>query len=178
MPYTDPQSGHNPTTGQVIPASWGDAVRDAEEYLARNKPHCRIRNTANISVPNATDTALTFNSERVDVGGMHSTGSNTSRITVPASEGGFYLMGGGVQVASNATGHRQVGIRLNGSTFLVASRVAAATSGATVMAVSTGYQLAAGDYLELVVTQDSGGALNAEAGGNYTPEFWALWTAV
>src|SRR5512139_390154 len=41
----------------------------------------RVNNSANISINSATDTVLTFDTEDVDSNGMHSTVSNTSRLT-------------------------------------------------------------------------------------------------
>lgn len=178
MAYADPQSTHNPATGEIPPAAWGDIVRDDLEYLARNRPHCRVYNSAAISLTHNTDAALTFNSERYDVGGCHSTASNTSRITIPAGEGGKYLLTGHVEFASNATGDRQLSFRLNGTTVLAAQRVGANGSSVTILSLSTVYALAAGDYVELWALQSSGGALNATASGNYSPEFSAMWMAV
>ena len=33
-PYVDPQTVHNPTTGTSPPASWGDTVRDNQQYFS------------------------------------------------------------------------------------------------------------------------------------------------
>jgi hypothetical protein len=178
MAYADPQSTHNPATGTVAPATWGDAVRDALEYLARNKPHCHVYNASSISLTSGVATALTFDTERVDVGGLHSTAVNTGRITIPAGEGGFYLIGGTCEFASNATGIRGLDIRLNGATYIARTKNLASSGGAHYAEVATLYQLAATDYVELVASQTSGGALNAVASGNYSPEFYAIWMAV
>lgn len=43
--------------------------------------------------------------------------------------------------------------------------------------VSTVYQLAAGDYVELMGLQASGGSLNMLASSAYSPEFYAHWLA-
>lgn len=179
MAYIDPQGVHNPTTGQIIPASWGDAVRDALEYLARNKPHCRVYNSAAIShTTSGTPQALTFNSERFDVGGCHSTSSNTSRLTVPAGEGGKYLIFAAFAFAPNSAGYRQGYFRINGATIVAVDSKPAVNGAGTEFAFSTLYALAAGDYVELVVNQTSGGALNVDGTGSYTPEFGMMWVAV
>lgn len=49
-----------------------------------------------------------------------------------------------------------------------------APSAAAVTAQNPGtdYRLTAGDYVEVIVFQSSGGALNVEAATNYSPEFW------
>lgn len=179
MAYADPQSTSNPTTGQPILAAWGDVVRDDLEYLARNKPHCRVYNSANIShATSGTPQIVTFNSERFDVGGCHSTSSNTGRLTVPSGEGGKYLIGGHVSWATNATGVRQIYIRLNGATP-IGDDVRTPVSGTgTSQHVSTFYSLAAGDYVELIANQTSGGALQIDAASNYSPEFYMIWQAI
>jgi len=43
--------------------------------------------------------------------------------------------------------------------------------------IATVYQLAAGDYVELMGLQASGGSLNMLASSAYSPEFYAHWLA-
>jgi hypothetical protein len=181
--YSDPQSTHNPTTGVAIPASWGDIVRDDIEWLAGGssnpKPSCRVFNSADISIPNATNTAITFNSERWDNGAMHSTSSNTSRITIPSGGGGKYLFIARCTFAANATGTRGLFLRLNGSTLFGEDfETSASASAGTRLETQALYNVAAGDYVEAIAYQDSGGALNVLALGNYSPEFECMWLAV
>jgi hypothetical protein len=130
----------------------------------------RVYNTANLSINNATDTALTFNSERWDTDGLHSTVSNTSRLT--CTRAGKYAITGHVEFAANATGGRQVFLRLNGATDI--GRVAYTSASATIpsrMIPHAEYDLEVGDYVELYVTQNSGGALNVVAAAQRSPEF-------
>jgi hypothetical protein len=119
-------------------------------------------NSAAQSVPDATATALTFDSEDFDAGSMHSTSVNTSRITIPASKGGVYLILGGAGFAPSATGYRQLDIKKNGATTLTTITVPSNTGGSPtgVFQVHFIVTLAAGDYVELIATQNSGGALN------------------
>lgn len=176
MPFVDPQSVHNPTAGLVAPASWGDAVRDAVVYLS-SPPRVRVYNSANISIPNGTLTALTFNSERFDSDTMHSTAANTGRITFTTAGG--YDVGCGVAFAANATGQRDCSIRLNGTTPIAYdARAAAPATVDTVFCISTFYEFAAGDFIEVYVFQNSGAALNVRASGNISPEFWAALRSV
>jgi hypothetical protein len=129
----------------------------------------RVYNSASISVANSTATALTFDSERDDSDTIHDTGSNTGRLTCKTA--GIYLIYGTVRFAANATGFRELSIRLNGSTFVAQNLVPAPSSGACDVAIAAAYTLALTDYVELVATQTSGGALNVIAAGNYSPEF-------
>ncbi len=145
------------------------------EWLARNAPHCRVYNNANISTSNGTFQALTFNTERYDVGGMHSTSSNTGRITVPTGGDGVYRCGGHVDWVSNGTGIREVQIRLNGATVIAYNTMNPLSGTDSILSVNTEYALVAGDYLELLTFQSSGGALNIGAGSAFSPEFYASW---
>lgn len=135
-----------------------------------------MRNTANIShTSSGSYQALTFNSERVDVGAMHDTVTNTSRLTVPSGGGGFYEIGGCIEFASNATGRRGIQILLNGATVIAQHETANIGAFDHAVTIATVYQLAAGDYVELLGKQASGGALNMLATSAYSPEFFAHW---
>lgn len=174
MPYSDPQSTHNPTTGQIIPASWGDIIRDDLEYLARNFPHCSIFESTAQSVATSTETDLTSNEERSDIGGMHSSVSNTERITVPSGEGGLYTIAAVVNFAANATGFRQLLFRVNNTTNYDAFALPNNGAGAaTIFGTSRSLVLAAGDFVTCRVFQNSGGALNVTM-----LDFSVAWRAV
>ena len=69
-------------------ADWNTNGRDNIAWLATDSPSCRAYNNANISMTSGAATAVTLNSERFDNAAMHSTSSNTSRITVPTGGGG------------------------------------------------------------------------------------------
>lgn len=175
MPFTDPASVQDPTTGVAISSSWGDTVNADLNYLASTRPRANVYNNANQSISNATSTALTFNSERFDPAGMHSTVSNTSRLTIPASEGGHYMVGCTFQFASNATGYRQGALLVNGSTVVAIFNTPAVSGVQTRISLCTLYPLAAGDYVEVQVYQTSGGALNVET-SPVAQTLWAEWS--
>lgn len=155
----------------------GNDVSSSELNDAFAPPHCRIRNTgAAQSIPNNSSTALTFNTDTEDVGGCHDTAVNTSRITAPAGGDGWWGFMTNVEFPANATGHRQLSLRVNGSVF-IASTSDPTPSGTNVtrLQVSTEYRLAVGDYVEAIVYQNSGGALNANVGNEYTPVAVGRW---
>jgi hypothetical protein len=155
--------------GDILTASDVNTyVRDNTNFL-NAPPSARVYNDAAISINNDTITALTFNSERWDTDTIHNTSTNTNRLTCQTA--GLYLIHGHVRFASNNTGYRIAGIRLNGSTQIANQKTGATQGTTTVLSVSTVYLLTASDYVELVAYQDSGGALNVEAGGNLSPEF-------
>lgn len=133
-------------------------------------PNARVYNNAAITLTTAVAAFLTFNSEHWDEGALHSTSSNTGRLTAPIT--GLYLVGVAVDFATNATGYRQIAIRVNGATFIAADLRPAANGTTTQMTVQTVYRFAAGEYAEVQALQTSGGNLNVTAGGDYSPEFW------
>jgi hypothetical protein len=123
---------------------------------------CRIYNDGTISIANNTTTALTFDSEFFDIGGFHSTVSNTSRITIPTGLGGYYLFDAGTVWPGNATGNRYIWMTKNGNRFGIFSNPVAssAASNGPEVNVQIIINASAGDYFELNAEQSSGGALN------------------
>lgn len=140
---------------------------------------CRVYNSTTQSISNATLSALAFDSERWDTDAFHSTSSNTSRITIPSGLAGKYLVGAAIEWPSNATGVRTIYLRKNGNTYHAELRFNASTnSNTTGLALCSLIDLAATDYVEAIVYQDSGSSLNVSASGSsttqYTFEFWAI----
>lgn len=143
----------------------------------------RVYNSAAISIPDNVWTALTFDTERFDLydnaaSTFHSTGANTDRITIPAGLGGYYLIGGHVEFAANTTNRRGIRIVHSVGTTVIASDEQEATANDMGLSIMTLYPLAAGEYVTIQVLQNSGGALNAKASGNYSPEFWVARQAI
>jgi hypothetical protein len=138
-------------------------------YAPKAASGARVYGSANIAVGNNSFDELPFNSERYDTDSYHSTTLNTSRLTIPAA--GKYRITGHVAFASNTTGVRGLQIQLNGTTVIASNFVNPVTGASTDIGVTTEYQLALNDYVELVAYQDTGGALNVVAASNYSPEF-------
>lgn len=152
MGYVDPNTIHNPATGTVAPASWGDTVRDDLEFLV-DRPGCAVYNSTTQNVSTSSNTTLTADSELYDLDSMHSTVTNTSRIT--ATTAGKYRIGALVEWDSDATGRREVYLLVNGSTvhtLTIGNAVAGMTQNGTKILT-----LSAGDYVEVRVWQNSGG---------------------
>lgn len=133
------------------------------------QPRAGVYNNTTQSINDSTNTALTFNTEDFDVGAMHDTGSNTSRLTIPASAGGLYWVNANTTFASNATGYRHLFIRKNGTTNVLTGALNLGNATTVTMINCSGILvLSAGDYLEIMAFQSSGGALNV---GSATREF-------
>jgi hypothetical protein len=127
-------------------------------------------NTAQ-SIVNNTATGVQWNTEDTDVGALHDTGSNTSRFTIPTGGDGLYLVFGAARFAAAAVGFREVFWQKNGTTDLSGpTRLAAESANEKVIGTSQLVTLVAGDYVELMALQDSGGALtiNGSATRNLT----------
>lgn len=136
---------------------------------SQSRDGARVFNNANISISNSVTTALTFNTETFDDNDLHSTVSNTGRLT--AQVAGRYLIVGNITFAVASGGNRNVSIRINGSTVVGIQSEIAVTTGRPQMIVVAIYNLAADDYAELTVFQDSGGSLNTEVFSSHSPRF-------
>lgn len=168
-PFVDPQSLHNPATGTSPPASWGDAVRDGVVFCAA-PPSCKANRTTTQSIADLTATAVSFDAaDSWDTDSIHSPSTNPSRLTVPSGLGGKYLIVASVPWANHTTGWRDFTIRANGSTGLDSTRVGTGVANPyPISTITTIQQLAAGTYLEVVVWQNSGAALDVLAGATVT----------
>jgi hypothetical protein len=132
-------------------------------------PACRVYHDANQSIINNQDTPLAFNSERFDTDTIHDTVTNNTRLTCKTD--GIYDIDASVLFeGGSTTGLRVLKIRLNGTTN-IANDVQVGLTGGNMLNASTKYLLQVNDYLEVFVTQTSGGALNVVSIGNYSPEF-------
>jgi hypothetical protein len=172
MAYATPP---NFTTGAIVTESQLDALSDDIAFLA-NPPKCRVYNSVAISIPNAVETALTFNSEVHDTDTMHSTSVNTGRVTITTS--GTFEIGFHVGFAAGGGGTtRYAYVRRNGGAGALAYHRTSGSTGIAVFGQTTAYPLTAGDYLEVVVYQDSGGALNVDTAA-IAPTLWATWRSL
>jgi len=133
----------------------------------------RVYNSAAIWVPATTYLALTFDSERYDNGGLHSVGTNPSRLT--AQRNGIYAISGHIRWGGNSSYQFLLLIRLNGTTYIAGLLHTPSGTAPLAYPVATIYNLAAGDYVELVAYNSSGSALNIVVAGNYSPEFAIQW---
>lgn len=174
MGYTTPFTAVAGTAWKA--ADWNTYGRDNLAWIATDSPACRVYSSVNVSCANVTEVALAMNSERYDNASMHSTSSNTSRVTVPTGGGGKYLLGGTIQWANAAGNERNVQVRLNGATRIVVQASAPVAGGLVTKQSCMGvYAMVAADYGELIAYQDSGGAVNVQAASAYSPEFFAFW---
>lgn len=143
-------------------------------FNADYRAAARAFHNAAQSIANNTTTVLALNSERFDqeanvASTIHDTVTNNSRLTCRTA--GVYAISAAIEWAANSTGIRTLNIRLNGATVLASVDLNTTTGGGAKQTAATHYALAVNDYVEITVLQNSGGALNVNSTGNYSPEF-------
>lgn len=156
-PY--PESGDHTRTWEY----WANLAAAIEATVKQFSHVTQVEQSAAQSIPNAAYTALNFDLETVDTSNMHSTSSNTSRLT--ATIAGWYLLTGVVGFAGNSTGRRLLSWFINGQqtpqTYVGLPPVG--TSATAIPAPSLVARLNVGDYAELRAYQDSTAALNTSS---------------
>jgi hypothetical protein len=149
------------TTGQVLTVAGGIPSWATPSSGTPTAKGVSIYSTGAQSLSNNTFTALTATLELYDTDGYHSTSVNTSRITIPAGLGGYYLVQGQCNWDLNATGGRVVSIYKNGSVVSPGGVIEGSSTQYSASTISTTIALSAGDYIELFGRQSSGGSLGA-----------------
>lgn len=145
----------------------GDLAIWADVADAVRPPMTKLVQQALQALANATNVAITFaaGSEEIDTHNWHDVVTNNTRVTVTKT--GRYRIDATVAVAASATvTGLTVAIWINGSSIQPVIRWKPnATSTATSAYTSALVELTAGQYVECVANQASGGALNTQASG-------------
>jgi len=123
---------------------------------------CAVRHNAAQTINDSAWTAVAFNTEVSDDGAFHDTVTNNDRITVPAGEGGIYVVTFSGSFASNSTGNRGARIQKNG-TAVAQTMIAAVNGDVTGLDVTYIVKLVPTDYMNVVVWQSSTAALNLQS---------------
>ncbi len=157
------------TSGQLLTAQ-GAGNNPAYTPGGGYTQGARVYHNVAQTIPDSVETILAFNSARYDTDTIHDNVTNNSRLTCKTA--GIYLIIGQVQFDPNATGFRQLSVKLNGATLLDLVSVGIRNVANQWMAdISTIYSLAVNDYVEISVYQSSGGNLNVVNESNRSPEF-------
>ena len=148
------------TGGTVTAAALNAQLRDNLDYLY-NTPQVAVRLTSTQSIPNATDTTVSWH-EAVyeDPSTMWDIAAPT-KIIIPRA--GVYTIVFHVFWASSATptDDRDIKFIVNTSETRISQSLPAAVEHASQLSIETG--LALNDELEIQVKQSTGGALNLQA---------------
>lgn len=158
MAYIDPNTIHNPATGTVAPAAWGDVIRDDLEFLV-DPPTCSVFDSTGNTVADNTVTTVSADSENFDNDAMHSTVTNNSRITVQTA--GRYEFYARVNFSADITdGRRVIQLRKNGTTTTTVLSTRAVIDGSSqTLSGSMKIVMAAADYIEVRVLHTAGNNL-------------------
>ena len=121
------------------------------------------------SIPNTTDTMLSWDTEQWDTNAIHASGSPT-RMTVPTGYGGKWRVSGQI-LTGTGTGGVEISIYVNGTRYVAgtpnfAAPFLASSRGAFVT-MNLELNLSAADYVQLECWQNSGGALNVLTASRY-----------
>ena len=138
-------------------------------------PGARVLNTSSETIP-PWFTVLTFDKEDFDIGNLHSTQTNTGRLTAPVA--GRYLITAEVDWQHDTSGTRLLAIVVNGSKYVAYSIEPPSSDGTLDQNVETVCKLAAGDYVEVLAAQTTSGSLYVSGTGmhdNDTPAVTMDW---
>lgn len=148
------------TTGQVVTAAQMNSnIRDAVNFIL-SPPVAVMRQTVAQTLTTGTWTGITLDTEDLDRDNGHSTVTNTSRYT--AQTAGWYLPGGKISYASNATNRRWTRWDVNAAEINATRLSMQAANGdlSELVMCSAWIFLNVNDFLEAKGFQDSGGNLN------------------
>jgi hypothetical protein len=129
----------------------------------------RVYHSVAQSIADITWTILAFDSEDWDTDGIHDTVTNNSRLTCQTA--GKYVVFANIGWAGNSTGSRFLRFWLNGATWSHASIVPPPGLNICTQVLVAIMELAVGDYVEVKVYQDSGGALDVSYYAGFSPVF-------
>lgn len=132
-------------------------------------PATRVSGSSQSTPGDSSNTVITFNGEEYDTAALHSTTTNTSRLTAPVT--GVYNVTANVRWSPETVvggdsdgisdGFRSIQVRQNGSLTVSQDQAAPTAVDITAQTLSTEVKLSALDYVELVIAQDSGSTLAA-----------------
>ena len=167
------------TDGSIDAAHLSASAVTAAKFAAGGIPYCLVRHDATQSISNSTETVLAWNNEVTDPNGMHDNSTNNSQI-IPQTAGYYapFCVGGW---ASNSSGVRVMYFRRNGSgSDRGWGHIAPPCDGdSTILSTWSGELFSmngSSDYLEVVVSQSSGGSLDwATDSNSQHPFFGVVW---
>lgn len=173
-----------PDTTQITGAIMNAQVRDTIQFLSF-PPMARLTATSTQPIGSQTfpaGTAVTFGSASAfgtsassDNYGGWSSGTNPSRYTFQRA-GRYYAYGQAAYAQANA-GAFAAGLRVNGGTTQWGTRVEAPSLSTNPIVVNCEQYLRAnaGDYAELIASQNSGASVSTTANSSTTSKLIVLW---
>lgn len=177
MPYVAPATV---VSGTTITTAWGNAVKTGMDYQA-NAPCCRVFHSAVQAVADGGETTMLFNSEQYDPTGMHSTVTNTNRITM--NDAGVYVVTFTCEIAA-AADYLALRARLvkNGTVNLGGFVIGTLTDSGVgpLITLTIQEKFAATDWVEARVYQNNSASAsrNVLVTSGLSPYFSAAWVAL
>lgn len=158
MPWVTPKTWV--TEEIVTSANLNTHLRDNVAWLGADHPRVVATRVTVQNITNGADVPVALTASTGDVGNMHDPAVNSTRLTIPSGGNGMYHFEGFVDWAANNIGRRLAKLRKNGTTDVWSGQITDPGAELWTSTVS-GYVrgLVAGDYIELVVVQFSGGTL-------------------
>ena len=147
------------------------------EYARFNQHGVIAQKSATESLTSDTDTALTYNQEIWDPWDLHNVSSNTTRLTAKIE--GIYFVTAHTDIAASGTGRRGCYLKKNGLNDERHGGIvlAAAPQDGSHVSCNAYIKMVPGDYVEFIVNQNSGGALNANSVTSWLSKFSMMLVA-
>lgn len=141
-----------------------------ESSGAGGRDYSRASNSGALTIPTATPTALAFNLTSYQSNPLiHNDAVSNTKFT--AQVDGMYFVSGHVQwPASNITGYRALEIVVDGTITVARISEPGNATLAQDQSISTAVFLFAGQFVEIIADQTSGGNLIIPVAANYSPE--------
>jgi hypothetical protein len=156
------------TSGTAFTQAQGNSWRDSNNWCLSNHPMGVFRNSAVQSVNTSSSTAITLDTEDIDSDAGHS--GSGSKYT--AATAGWYLITAYISFAADATGLRQLEIRVNSAGITLESQPTVGAGAATHLSTSTHYFLnGTTDFVEMFAFHTKGSALNVASQCRLTVEW-------
>jgi hypothetical protein len=134
---------------------------------------CRVINTGTQTMIDSTITALVFNAEVNDTDGGWAAGSPGYLY---AQRDGYYLAGGSWSMVHSSSCRMWIAIRVSGSAYVGVGEIRSTANAYSVVHVATGmFWMAAGDYIQVLGLQDSGGSRTVEAASSTAQQSMLGW---
>ena len=138
---------------------------------------CRLTKSANQTISASATTAVSFDGEAFDTDGLHDNATNNTRITNTLGVTAHFLVGGAVQFDTEQGDGSQILLRVNGSTQIPGGYrlYSSAANAAGMILPTTLVELAANDYVEMVIVNGDAGGTIVVRGGASSPVYASFW---
>jgi hypothetical protein len=136
-------------------------------------PRVRALTVAPLPIESATCTPVALEVDVWDTDGIHDAENDSSRLT--ARTAGLYVITAGFAWEPNPVGWRTALLKVNNIMDIAFDQRLAVNGAETVEAITAQYVLEPGDYVELVVEQNSGRTLNLGGGETIQTNVAMTW---